>query len=248
MESESFCNFAKIFVKSGLEKEEVVKKLEEKFGKLSSEQFDFVDNLTREKAKIPKREWYKSIIIVPIILLILAAFLIYLEFFDQTIYSQNECDSDSIRIRLIGDREFRIRISESLDILMKNDCDSFRFIVENTKAIEEIAKSPIVSRESYATDKTTPIFALPESEGKILGLLFRGACYHASLSEMECYEKKLGFSKNREGGILIERDDLAYKLIDSLAGLNAFLGNSFVVEIDELIDLETPDLEGGGFS
>ncbi|MFH1587374.1 MAG: hypothetical protein ABID38_05945 [Candidatus Diapherotrites archaeon] len=217
---ERIYNAAKISVQSGNGLEETIKDLEEKYGPLSEEQIAAVEEIIGEmKGRRPSGVFIKVFLVIAFLLLGSGIFLFYLEFFEHTKYTANECDSSPVEIQLSGNRDFRLMVKNSLNLLMNNDCDSFLFVATNTKSIEQSAYWPILlsGREptSRIRDGRTPIYSI-ENESQIIGVLYRAACIHAKLSEGECNAMMLDLKKeypDEKSNIIGSEDfDIGYNI------------------------------------
>ncbi len=186
-----FYNSAKIQILSGNGLEETLKKLEKKYGPLSKEQIAVVEEIIRErKSKGPPKSLIKIFLVIALLLIGGGIYLLYLEFFAMSSYTNNTCDPTPIDIRLDGDKAFRLRITNILNFLMKNDaCDIFLFIATNTKTIEQSSYWPVLlthsNIKSQIKDGVTPIYSTSDNL-QTAGFLYRATCVHVKISDDEC--------------------------------------------------------------
>jgi len=190
-----------IYLKAGLSKEEVLKKIE---NSITDKNRERVLKIVEEHFEKKNRRLYSKIgavaflVIIFIIVISISVYLVFIK--DSVFYSEN-CSEDTIAISIIGGLERREEAVKVLKLVEESNCEYFLFIADNAKTIN-VGDPGILSSGVYRNQKDAiQIDAFSGSPYWKASVIIHEACHsfqdknNREFSEHECMQTTSNFLK-----------------------------------------------------
>ncbi len=206
-----------IYIKAGLTKEEVIKKMQPYLNERNREVLlEVIDEYFESRGSSDQTKFVIKAIF-GLVVLAVVAYAIFFIFFQSAVYSPTKCLDKPVSISLHGDLMNRDRMMNALARVEEDNCEYFNFIADNAKKIFVNPPGFMSSGQYRGNEDEIHVNSLTGSEHYVASILIHEACHSfqhkqgLEISDNDCTATQYNFLK----AVNAQPDDL--KAVERIA-------------------------------
>ncbi|GEM_PF-2919014 len=191
---------ARLYLKAGLDKNEILKKIENRLTDKDRQKFsEFIDS----ELSAGKKSFTQTVFFTFFVLAIVALWvcvIAYISYFENGVYYSKKCFGKGEFISVLGSPDHRKEIINALELIENSSCEYFSFVMENSKTINS-GRQGLFKAGVFEGEKTLGVDAFSGSTYFVSSVIIHEACHsfqeknNRPFSEKDCTTTQFNYLK-----------------------------------------------------